>query len=267
MLSGVGTVNTINSNFIGIPSYLFFAVIGLVFASFVYIDSLYKKYYPIKINVKIMLVSLIGMVLFAKLFGCISGAYRMIGLGNHISWVSIKNTGIVFYGGLIGFYITFYLLARIYKQNVCIVDLVSVCVPLFHTFARIGCFYAGCCYGMVSNHFSVEYTTLINSDICTEHRVPIQLIEAAFNFGLFLYLKCLFKKPDWKDKNLCRRYLVIYSIGRFVLEFLRGDECRGVICGLSFSQMISISIWVFLIAQYFKSRVNCKEDICCDCNS
>ena len=39
-------------------------------------------------------------------------------------------------------------------------------------------------------------------------------------------------------------YLVLYSIGRFILEFFRGDESRGFIMGLSTSQFIAIFLCI-----------------------
>ena len=98
-----------------------------------------------------------------------------------------------------------------------------------------------------------------NEIVNTANRIPVQLIEAAFNVGIFIYLFALIHKDDWKNKNLLLRYIVIYSCGRFLLEFIRGDTVRGVIHGISFSQVISIIIWLTLLTITIKNRNRAKE--------
>ena len=138
-------------------------------------------------------------------------------------------------------------------------DVLAVCIPLFHSVARVGCFFGGCCFGKESHSIiAINYTTKVFDEVTTAYRIPTQLIEAAFNFCLFLYLLHLVRSEDWKNKHILRRYLFLYSIGRFVIEFFRGDLVRGVIFGVSFSQVISILIWVHLLVT-LHSRCNKNE--------
>ena len=66
-------------------------------------------------------------------------------------------------------------------------DILAVIIPIFHFFGRIGCFFAGCCYGKITNsNISVIYTNKIDNTIVTASRIPTQLIEAGLNFVLFL---------------------------------------------------------------------------------
>lgn len=101
------------------------------------------------------------------------------------------------------------------------------------------------------------YTTIENGVITTERRIPIQLIEAAFNLCLFLYLLYLLSKKCWRKEHILYKYLLIYSVGRFFLEFGRGDTVRGLLCGISFSQVISVMIGAFIMRMFMKN----KEDI------
>ena len=71
------------------------------------------------------------------------------------------------------------------------------------------------------------------------NRFPVQLFEAGFNLVLFLVLWLLLSKNRLKT-HLLSVYLIAYPIGRFGFEFLRGDEYRGFLFGLSTSQFISI---------------------------
>lgn len=256
--------NAIGFTIFDIPGYFFFTGIGLVVSISVFIVLLTEKKYPLQKNMRILFLATIVVILCARLFGCISGIYRAIGVGYDITWEGIKNTGIVFYGGLLGLLISYNVLSKVTKQNSYIMDVLAVCIPLFHSIARIGCFFGGCCFGVESHScIAINYTTTIFNEAITAYRIPIQLIEAAFNFCLFLYLLYLFCGENWKSKNILRKYLVLYSIGRFVIEFFRGDQIRGVIHGISFSQMISVLIWLYFLMtiRYKHKMTKMKEEL------
>ncbi len=237
----------------GIPSYFFFTGVGLVISISVFIIMLADKRYSLQKNMRILFGITGIVILSARLFGCFSGIYRDVGLKKDITWSSIKNTGIVFYGGLIGLLLSYSFLSKVVKQDNHIMDIVAVCIPLFHSIARVGCFFSGCCFGKEScSQIAVNYTTRVLGETVTARRIPVQLIEALFNFLLFFYLLKLLREEEWKQENILRRYLLLYSTGRFIIEFFRGDLVRGVIRSISFSQVISILIWIYLFAIHKK---------------
>lgn len=246
-----------------IPGYFFFTGIGIVIAVSVFMSLLVQKKYSVQKNMYALAIACVFTFLFARLFGCLSGIYRDVGMGRLITLDTIKETGIVFYGGLIGLLISYSVISRHLQQDKYVMDVLAVCIPLFHAISRIGCFVGGCCFGIESESFvSIEYSTRIFGEIDTSYRIPIQLIEAVFNIVIFIYLLLLLRKDEWINKHILRRYLLIYSIGRFIIEFYRGDLTRGVINGISFSQIVSIVIWLFLIISfiYGHSEKNKKED-------
>ena len=69
--------------------------------------------------------------------------------------------------------------------------------------------------------------------------MPTQLISSGLDFLHFLVL-IWFAKRKKADGQVGAMYLILYSIGRFVLEFFRGDLIRGSVGSLSTSQFISI---------------------------
>ena len=221
--------NSIGYRIFEIPAYFFCAFSGAVVAICAFIILLSSKKYNLQQQIKALAISILGLVICARLFGCATGIYKAIGNGESVTLDTIKNTGIVFYGGLIGMLITYNVCIRsrlITQKDYHILDVLAVTFPLFHTIARIGCFLAGCCYG----------------------------IERGFNFVLFIYLLILVKKDEWKTKHILYRYLLIYSTMRFFLEFIRGDTARGVICGISFSQVIAVGIWIFVIIRMINTK-------------
>lgn len=256
--------NAVGFTIFDIPGYFFFTGIGLVVSISVFIVLMAEKKYSLPKNIRIVFASAFIVLLSARLFGCISGIYRDVGLGRDVTWDGIKETGIVFYGGLIGLLVSYGIMARISKQDIYIMDVLAVCIPLFHSIARVGCFFGGCCFGKESHsHIAINYTTTVFDEVITAYRIPTQLIEAAFNLILFLYLFHLLRSEEWKRRNILKRYLLIYSIGRFFIEFFRGDLVRGVIYGISFSQLISVLIWIYLLVTVWRERnkTSMKEEI------
>ena len=68
---------------------------------------------------------------------------------------------------------------------------------------------------------------------------PSQLISSAFDFGMFFFL-CWIAKRKKFNGEVGAWYLILYSVGRFIIEFFRGDLIRGAVGTLSTSQFISI---------------------------
>ena len=129
-------------------------------------------------------------------------------------------------------------------------DSAAVALPLFHSFGRVGCFFSGCCYGVESQ---------LGFMLGGERRFPVQLLSAGSLFALSVILFVLFKKKVLQGKLLFA-YLTVYAVGRFFIEFLRGDEIRGKIWIFSTSQFISIIIlsafFIYLCVQ--KKKTNSK---------
>jgi len=75
-------------------------------------------------------------------------------------------------------------------------------------------------------------------------RFPVALCEAVCNLVLFLVLWRVLKREK-KPGRLIYYYCVSYSVIRFSLEFLRGDEIRGRLWIFSTSQWISAFLFMF----------------------
>ena len=256
------TFNSVNFQIFGIPAYFFGAFTGFVITTSAYIVLMSSKRYDISQSMKILMFSLLGLALGAKIFGFLTGIYRNIGNGEKVTLETMLDTGIVFYGGLFGLLIVYMLC--LHSKRCCLdkyaVDVLAVCIPLFHSIARIGCFLSGCCFGKIyEGVLSINYITIINGNIDKHMRFPVQLIEALFEFLFFLYLLNLLNSNGWKRKKILIRYLIFYSIFRFMFEYLRGDIRRGLIYGISFSQCISVFIWMSLGFLYLRQYIISKQ--------
>ncbi len=149
--------------------------------------------------------------------------------------------GFVVYGGILGGILGGFLFVRRNRLNFLKhFDLAMPSVSLAQGFGRIGCFLAGCCYGRETDGswgvvfhdspFAPDGVALI----------PTQLISSAGDFLICLIL-CLYARRKHPDGAVGGLWLLLYSIGRFVIEFFRGDP-RGSVGMLSTSQFIAIFI-------------------------
>ena len=244
-----------------ITTYTIMTLIGILLMGFMCVKR--AKVFRVNDN-KIIILLLFGAL------GAFIGSHLLYGIVNiPIAFYILKNVeidsfkmvvqvfqlifgGSVFYGGLFGGILGAYLYARKAKIDTHVASYIVVpFIPLFHFFGRIGCFLYGCCFGIESK-FGIFYHNSLFDDIVVR-RFPVQLCEALFNLFLFIVLLCLEKKKKFKNSILVV-YLFSYAIGRFFLEFLRGDTYRGIYLELSTSQWISIFIVVGCIIYYFVKR-------------
>lgn len=158
-------------------------------------------------------------------------------------------SGMTFIGGLIGGVACFLAIYFIFRKKYTarlyeVISLLPCSILIAHAFGRIGCFFAGCCYGKETDSFlGVQFPDL-------PHPVhPTQLYEAAFLFVLFAVSVYLILKKDFKH-NLSL-YLIAYGVFRFLIEYVRGDD-RGELVGfVSPSQFWSILMVVAGVAIIF----------------
>ena len=156
--------------------------------------------------------------------------------------------GFVVYGGVIAGIIS----AAIYCKRKGLpflryLDCAAPSIALAQGFGRIGCFLAGCCYGVpMKSPISITFT---DSAYAPNHvpLFPSQLVSSAFDFLHFGVL-CLLLRRNKKPGKIGAFYLVFYSIGRFIIEFFRGDLERGSVGTLSTSQFISVFVAIAGIA-------------------
>jgi phosphatidylglycerol:prolipoprotein diacylglycerol transferase len=151
--------------------------------------------------------------------------------------------GFVFYGGLI-FGLIFYLIYSLWRKkfNFKKSYLLIPGLAFGHAVGRVGCFLTGCCYG---SQCDLPWAISMHG----ESRHPVQLYEA-IALLLLGYLTLWWIKKKKSNADIITNYLMLYSVVRFIIEFFRGDEVRGVFwfwLSLSTSQLISFALFVLVI--------------------
>lgn len=153
--------------------------------------------------------------------------------------------GWVVYGGILGGLLAALIWCKWKKWK--FMDYFQVlmpCVSLAQGFGRIGCFFAGCCGGAVTDAwYGIQFPATSLAWNTTQKIIPTQLLSSAGDFLIFAFLMYNLKKGKHPE-DTGAWYLILYSVGRFLIEFLRGDLIRGGIGPFSTSQFISLFVVV-----------------------
>lgn len=123
-------------------------------------------------------------------------------------------------------------------------DVFAPYLALAHSIGRLGCLAAGCCYGRPSDGwFSIVFTDPLAIAPRNVPLYPTQLFDSVNEFTVFLILIAV--RPVKKfNGQLFLMWITLYSLGRFVVEFYRGDP-RGGFFGLPISTSQGIAIVAF----------------------
>lgn len=128
-----------------------------------------------------------------------------------------------------------------------IFDLASTYAPILQCFGRIGCFFAGCCYGVPSTApWAVTYTHPLSMAPLHVALHPTQLYSALL-FAAAFFLMYGFSKYLTKPGQCLSLYLITTGVIRFMVDFWRDDRVffdtpSSLIQTLSTYQWIAVSM-------------------------
>lgn len=153
-----------------------------------------------------------------------------------------------FYGMAIGFVTTWAILTR--KNNVQTMKALNTIVPAIlsaQIMGRLGCFFAGCCYGSPTDSFlGMQFPYLVGL------RHPTQLYEMAAALIIMIAVFILQHRRQYRDK-IFFFYIYSYAVARLIIEIFRGDNPH-IWLDLTFTQIVSILILLSLPVAVFKKQ-------------
>lgn len=171
--------------------------------------------------------------------------------------------GFVSYGAFIGLGASWLIYLKVRKLDTLrYID--HVCLfagPFIILMVRVGCLLAGCCFGKPSPFDRFEYLLFIvftnrSSDAghfhYGQHLWPTQIW--AMIYSMLIFLICYWTEARVKFKGqVMLTFLISYAIFRFILEFFRGDESRGVYFNnhLSTAQITGLIVLVVAAGLWF----------------
>ncbi|KFZ26469.1 MAG: Prolipoprotein diacylglyceryl transferase [Candidatus Izimaplasma bacterium HR2] len=209
-----------------IATYDLILITGIVIMVFYLIHRFEKKdgFTRKQTNRLIVLISI--SLIFALFF-----SYLIDGIFHSIREGEWTFGSINFLAGLVGGFVSFLILMKYFykdenKDMKKIANTVITGVVLAHAIGRIGCFFAGCCFGIPTDSvlgvvFPHGHAHILYPETAV---YPTQLFESAFLFGLFFVMNNVkfFKSIEVET------YVIGYGIWRILIEFIRGDD-RGVL--------------------------------------
>ena len=167
-------------------------------------------------------------------------------------------TGFVFYGSLLFAIPMVIWYFRKEKWPVWpMLDRIAITACLIHGMGRLGCFFAGCCHGVPTDlPWGVTFTdSLSQAEPLHTPLHPTQLYSSTMILTILAFLFML-KRHQRFDGQLFFSYIILYAVGRGIIEVFRGDEERGYIVEgiVSHSQFISIIVIIVTLLFYFHFR-------------
>jgi phosphatidylglycerol:prolipoprotein diacylglycerol transferase len=256
-----------------ITSYGLWLALGMLFALFAASRLAARDGLPRERIYDLGLWTLVGGLLGSKIL--------MFFVEDNVQVLSLDflRSGGVYYGGLIGGFLAVVALVNYYKLPFWkVVDAFAPAVALGQAFGRQGCFAAGCCWGKPTTLFWGVHFTEAGHDYTGVPMYgpegldlflhPTQLIESFTMLVVFGLLVLLHRKKKF-DGQVLIAYGIIYSIFRFLIEFIR-DDPRGdlfgltTLTGLSTSQLVSLMVAavsvVFMVMRLRTVRTDTKTD-------
>lgn len=191
-------------------------------------------------------------VLFVGFLSAILGGRFLFVLFEFASFDTILEIFYPWVGGFSSFgSIIFVLIAvSIYLRKIGVAilpffDLIALYAPVLHIFARIGCFLAGCCYGVPTQRWWG-----VALDGVPLH--PTQLYSAAASLLIFSVLYGISKRYYRMPGTIILLYLMLECSARFTIDFWRGDKdfaTRVIVAALFFAAFAA-----FFILRRFRRR-------------
>jgi phosphatidylglycerol:prolipoprotein diacylglycerol transferase len=187
-----------------------------------------------------------------------------------LEFFKIWEGGLVFYGGAVVGLLGGVLYLRWKRLPVAVyLDTMALGVPLAMAMGRLGCFLHGCCFGKrcdASFGLGVIFPpgSPVHSIQLQEGLIApgtpalpvhaVQLYQAAHDFLVFFLLLYYLRRPEAPRGSGMPLLFVLYAVGRFILEGMRGDN-DPTFTGLTYSQNVSVALFiVFFVLFVFSFR-------------
>lgn len=200
------------------------------------------------------IVILLGGLAGARLF------YILMNLdyyaANPAEIINLTKGGLVWYGGFLLGVLIGIIFVRRNKINFWDgADLMAPFLALAQSIGRIGCFLNGCCYGIPAPKGYILGVIFPHDSVI---RYPVQIYESVALLILFLILRRWQGSRHFKGE-IFLGYAMLYSLARFLLEFLRGDNPK-ILLNLSMSQIVSAAIFLICLVIIIVRLISWKKN-------
>ena len=251
----------------GVYAYGICMAVGIILCFGFLLFTMWKKKFSDKST---------NAVLIIGVFGTAFGIFMAMLVQSILNYAAdpskpFRLAGMTFMGGLLGGVVSFLAVWNLYvyvvgprtkwkwlksdNMNAGLADalpFIPIGIAIAHAFGRLGCNFAGCCYGAATDGSWGLACAAYDSTL----RVPTQLFEMCFLLILAGVMAWLYFRYKF-DYNF-GVYAIAYGVWRFILEFFRDDDRGALILGLQPSQFWSILMVLagvgYFFLQYYELR-------------
>ncbi len=170
---------------------------------------------------------------------------------------AIWHGGLAIHGGLIGGVVSaWYYLKRRGISFWRMADCSAPAIILGQAFGRFGNFMNGDAHGTPTTMpwgMVFPPQSIAGSEYPGIPIHPTMLYEMAINLGIFAFLWFYLRKRTYRDGFVFAVYIVMYSTGRFFVEFFRADSL--MLGPLRTAQVVSLALVVIVLAIVINKRL------------
>lgn len=251
--------------------YSFGVMLGLavIVSTFVLYKEAKRKNLDIYFTLEVVLLTILSEIAGGKILFIIEHWSKFL---EEPMIIGMSPEGSTFYGGFILGIIVFYIYLKRKKiPFLFAADIVAVALPIAYGLGRIGCHLAGDGdYGIPTNlpwgtnyengvmppsamfrntEIARSYPNGIVPDNTLLHPTPVYEFIAAM---IIFFILWRYRKHGWIAGRLFMLYLILSSLSRFLVEFIRLNP--RILFGLSEAQLISIVLFVVGLCGFYKLK-------------
>ncbi len=225
-----------------IYTYGIFVTLGFLCGFSLFLQATRKKNLEEKKILSLSLWVVASGIIGARIFYVLDQLYWYLEHPQDV--LKIWQGGLVFYGGLLfSLAIGLYFIRHHGLPFWDIADISAPPLALGISIGRIGCFFNGCCYGkpwkwgLIFSPDSAAGRVFPNQPL-----FPTQLISSA-NLLVIFFILIVLRSRQSLSQHIFLWFLVLYSVHRFMIEFIRADYPK-VLFHLTVPQFISIILGI-----------------------
>ncbi len=248
----------------GIPAFFFMVMIAALVATFVGVRFAKKEGLSEVAILDMGIVAVIASIIGSRVFHILVEA-PMYYWEDPVRVFYFWQGGFVSLGAFTGSIIGWIIYFKVKKLSVRrYLDLGALCAPVIIFFVRIGCLLTGCCYGKPTDFpLHLVFTNPASTAYYYYPNVPLhasQIYNMLNAIIMFAVLYAVYKKRKFYGQ-VGAAFLIYYGVSRFLIEFLRGDEDRGIYFGgiVSTGQLVMTISLVAGIIMYMVLKKYAKK--------
>ena len=174
--------------------------------------------------------------------------------------LKLWNGGLVYYGGLLAAIAASLLFLRHHRiPFLPVADAAALGIPLGIAFGRIGCTFAGCCYGKPTTvPWGIVFTdpaSLAPLHVPLHPTQSYESLAALAIFGVLYVTRDRFRTPGMRFWTM----LILYGAARSFIELFR-DDPRGFVGPFSESQVVSALLVLYAVVSIVRARARTAAD-------